>query len=1277
MAGRSVGSISVTVDADTGKLKAQMVRDGKVAGKAAAEAIESELDNIQANIDLHEEDARAGAKLLAKQIEQSLKNIPVDIDVDDAVKSLAEIKTLGENLDVEPVVQFNTVQAKKDLAKFKEFAEAQRLAIDVTLDARSLSEVNARLAEFKKKNEDFELDTKINAAKLNAELAAWERTVRRREVDLPINGDFTHVNAGLEKLRLKAAYETVDVEFKPDLTEINAALLDFRRDRTITFDARLDVAKANAGIKAFTANNRTIDMVADADLTKINLSLAAFRKKQEANAINLKVKTDNASLANWSKSLSSAGSGAGDSSGGFFADSFGKAAKVGINRQGEAIAAAIFALGEPIVGAVAGLSASAIAVVASAGNALAGILGAGLPLAVGFGAALGGVIFALQGMGDAYTAAVQGDTAAFNKALEKMTENGKAFAIVLRDDVVPAVNTMRNQLQSTLFAGLDTALKSFIDRGALANLTTGLQALLVPVNDFAKKMLDLLSRIDFAKLFTNLAPGIDSVLDGVRALTGGFFQFIEAATPAANRFAAMLHTAAVGFADFDSGDVAEFLDRGLDSLRVWLDLFGAIGDVIAAVWVPAIDSGDSLISDLTGKVREFAQYLTDNQDAVADFFRKGEDVVKSFGPVLEGLQQGIALLFTDETIGRMTEFLDKLGEGLPLFAGLLDGIGDTDIASALMQGLNDVLSAMLPIIQSLAPVVANLFENFDTLGPILVALLVPGGALLKLLVLLAEPISQVVDQLAGPLGTALESVATLMQLVADVLGELIVAFAPTFVELLATSLAHVAEVATTLFDALSDAGVIDILAEGFTAVVEALSPLLPAISKLAKTILPPLAKAFATIADAGIDVILGLFEALVPAIVLLADTLAPIVAQLLPVLAEAWRSVADAVLPILPLLGEALTGVIKALSPLLQPLADLFMALVPSIVELNTAFIPLLPALLEIVVSLTPLLELLANLAALVLDVVTPAITGIVEALAGFVDIMVDVADAVLGFVNDVIGFFQELFDVLVGNSIIPELMTAIVGAFAGMIADTISAIAGWIADMIGKVARFAIDFGLKIGGMLTGAITAVGTFVADMIGKFVGLWSDLVGKIVGFGITFALKLAGFWRDALSNVGDFIGDFIDFFTDLPGDIVSAVTKGASSLISLGKSIVNWVIEGIGSIGSAIGNKIKSLVPTSIAGVNLPWGATGGLFDKPTVIGVGERGREALVPLDLPLGQVDPSVRQMSAMLRGIPMGGSTSSVTNNRNVNNEFHIYEAENADATAQRVVNRMAMVA
>lgn len=99
------------------------------------------------------------------------------------------------------------------------------------------------------------------------------------------------------------------------------------------------------------------------------------------------------------------------------------------------------------------------------------------------------------------------------------------------------------------------------------------------------------------------------------------------------------------------------------------------------------------------------------------------------------------------------------------------------------------------------------------------------------------------------------------------------------------------------------------------------------------------------------------------------------------------------------------------------------------------------------------------------------------------------------GLVQGVIGFFQTLFNALVGHSIIPDMINAIVGVFAslpGRIFGAIGSLAGNLASFFGGLARNALTWGWNIiqnlaGGIINGiwsslgnAMGAIGQFIHD-----------------------------------------------------------------------------------------------------------------------------------------------------------------------------------------------------
>jgi hypothetical protein len=90
-------------------------------------------------------------------------------------------------------------------------------------------------------------------------------------------------------------------------------------------------------------------------------------------------------------------------------------------------------------------------------------------------------------------------------------------------------------------------------------------------------------------------------------------------------------------------------------------------------------------------------------------------------------------------------------------------------------------------------------------------------------------------------------------------------------------------------------------------------------------------------------------------------------------------------------------------------------------------------------------------------------------------------------------------------------------------------------------------------------------------------------------------------------------------------------------------------------------------------------AKGGIISEPRRVLVGEAGPEAIIPLTRPLALVDPSVRDMAALIRGkrLPQGQTTAPGMS-KVFNNEINVYTTgTDPRAVAEQVVNRAAAMA
>jgi hypothetical protein len=227
----------------------------------------------------------------------------------------------------------------------------------------------------------------------------------------------------------------------------------------------------------------------------------------------------------------------------------------------------------------------------------------------------------------------------------------------------------------------------------------------------------------------------------------------------------------------------------------------------------------------------------------------------------------------------------------------------------------------------------------------------------------------------------------------------------------------------------------------------------------------------------------------------------------------------------------------------------------------------------------------------------------------------------------------------------------AVIAAIAGVVAVIAPLLIGLgkLSFAISSIMSLASTIGPMLGGLLSGgflpiiaiigAVIAVGVLLYknwDVIkAKAQALWNNI--KMVFNGIkTTIVNTWNTIKTTISSVVDNIKTkIISVFNNIKS-AVSAIWNGIKS------AIVNPIQTAVDLVKSAI-SKIKSIVNGAhlslphfklphfkISGGTLPWGiggkgtppkinvdwyAQGGIFDKASLIGVGEAGSEAVVPLD--------------------------------------------------------------
>jgi hypothetical protein len=224
-------------------------------------------------------------------------------------------------------------------------------------------------------------------------------------------------------------------------------------------------------------------------------------------------------------------------------------------------------------------------------------------------------------------------------------------------------------------------------------------------------------------------------------------------------------------------------------------------------------------------------------------------------------------------------------------------------------------------------------------------------------------------------------------------------------------------------------------------------------------------------------------------------------------------------------------------------------------------------------------------------------------------------------------------------NAVLPALQAVAQGGIASaasMVASAGRQVAAWAllgAQSLlhaGKVALAWVIAAGPVGALVAAIVAAVGLIILN--------WD----KVVAFFQT-AFRII---REALANFGDFFRKTWDRLMDFLGGIGKAIIGIGKTLWEpVGKGFAAAIdfVKGIWNAFARWWNGINIAVPSidipfigkvggfSIGLPDLPMLADGGIVTGPTLALIGEKGPEAVVPLDRDFGSTQPIIGQISVV----------------------------------------------
>jgi phage-related protein len=278
---------------------------------------------------------------------------------------------------------------------------------------------------------------------------------------------------------------------------------------------------------------------------------------------------------------------------------------------------------------------------------------------------------------------------------------------------------------------------------------------------------------------------------------------------------------------------------------------------------------------------------------------------------------------------------------------------------------------------------------------------------------------------------------------------------------------------------------------------------------------------------------------------------------------------------------------IEAITTVLPEIVAAIATMIPTIVN---ALITALPVLLDGAITFfLALVDALPVVLPQILNALTTAIPQIVDALITALPILLDGA----------IQFFMALVEAL------PEILPELLAALGTLVIE----VAGTIIDHLPELLTAALEF---FGALVT-AFVNIHKKVLGAIGKFL---VDIGEKLVN-GVKTKIDELKEWlgnkwegiKTTASRTWDGIKEAITKPIEKARDAISKAWEKVKSILETKISIPHIKLPHFSISGSF------SLDPPQVPHLDIDWYKTGGLFNRPSVIGVGEAGPEAVAPID--------------------------------------------------------------
>lgn len=330
-------------------------------------------------------------------------------------------------------------------------------------------------------------------------------------------------------------------------------------------------------------------------------------------------------------------------------------------------------------------------------------------------------------------------------------------------------------------------------------------------------------------------------------------------------------------------------------------------------------------------------------------------------------------------------------------------------------------------------------------------------------------------------------------------------------------------------------------------------------------------------------------------------------------IAEAVPGIADKIMVFVDKIREW-KGVLDEVMNYFQPFREAFMNAFSSLVE---SFGPIWESLKGLFESLEPILMSIGIIVGTVLvgafGIFSGMLSGVISAIGPFIAALINAVDFVVefvllivalltldfpealeiwnqmtetaiqfftnlwdgvvnffsSFIETIVGFFEGLYNILVGNSIIPDMVEAIVQWFQDMFQ--------WVIDIVKSIVDGVVNFFESLYDGVKSIFGAVKDFISDVWNSIKSTVVEVVTSLVDQAKQNFESMKNSIQTILSTAKNIISNIWNSIKSTVTSVVNGVKNTVTSVWNSIKSTISSVMSSISSTISSIWNSIKSTV----------------------------------------------------------------------------------------------------